>query len=180
VPETRFPAIVKKSEVAISPWVRLVAKEVRHFAEKEADTYHSLAQADYVAVFARTRDERIPIVRQFRPAVEAFTWELPAGIVEAGETAIDTCRRELFEETGLRAASIRHVGEFYPDTGRLENLAHVFAVEVEDTSASATPEPGIDVRFVSRGELSVMIADGTFRSLIHIAAVLLCERDPGR
>src|SRR5207248_2683408 len=107
VPATAFPAIVKKSEVSISPWVRLVTKEVQMLEGMEPDTYHSIAQADYVAIFARTRDGRIPIVRQFRPAVEALTWELPAGMVDAGESASETCRRELYEETGLQATSIR-------------------------------------------------------------------------
>jgi ADP-ribose pyrophosphatase len=175
VAETRFPEIVKKSEVALSPWVRLVAKEVLTAPGQEPETYHSLAQADYVAIFARTRDGRIAIVRQFRSAVEGFTWELPAGMVDAGETAAETCRRELLEETGLHVASIRLVGEFFPDTGRLENLAHVFAVEASDPAPGFVPEPGLDVRFVTARELSEMIVNHAFRNLIHIGAALLCE-----
>ena len=38
---------------------------------------------------------KIPIVRQFRPAIEDFAWELPAGLVEPGEKPMDCARREL-------------------------------------------------------------------------------------
>ena len=38
-------------------------------------------------------------MRQYRPALEAFTWELPAGLVDPGEDPAETCRRELMEET---------------------------------------------------------------------------------
>jgi ADP-ribose pyrophosphatase len=44
-------------------------------------------------------------VRQFRPALEAFSWELPAGLVDPGES-LDRARRELAEETGLAVRSI--------------------------------------------------------------------------
>ena len=32
-----------------------------------------------------TPDGEFPIVRQYRPAIEAFSWELPAGLVDPGE-----------------------------------------------------------------------------------------------
>jgi len=45
-------------------------------------------------IVALTPDGRLPIVRQYRPALEQFTWELPAGMVDQGEAAADCCRRD--------------------------------------------------------------------------------------
>jgi hypothetical protein len=56
------------------------------------------SQQDYIAIVAALPDGRLPIVRQYRPALESFTWELPAGLVESGEDAAACCRRELMEE----------------------------------------------------------------------------------
>ena len=87
--------IVSRSEMYVSRWVRLVTKEVEFFAGQKPETYHALSQADYITVFAITRSGLIPIVKQYRPAVEAYTWELPAGLAEPGEAAEETGRREL-------------------------------------------------------------------------------------
>ena len=53
---------------------------------------------------------KIPIVRQYRPALEGIRWELPAGLVEPGEDPAESCRRELLEETGLTARAIHASG----------------------------------------------------------------------
>ena len=73
--------------------------------------YHAVEQADYISIVALTRDGKIPIVRQYRPAIEAFAWELPAGLVDPGEDPAEGCRRELLEETGLTARTIHRLGE---------------------------------------------------------------------
>src|SRR6266513_124856 len=78
------PSIISRRETRLSDWVRLVEKDV-DFGDGAARTYHSFAQADYVGVVARTPSGLIPIVRQFRPAIEQMTWELPAGLVDPGE-----------------------------------------------------------------------------------------------
>lgn len=62
--------------------------------------------ADAVAVFARVRalrddgQPRVLLVQQYRPAVDAVTVELPAGLIDAGETPAQAALRELREETG--------------------------------------------------------------------------------
>lgn len=46
----------------------------------QAEDYHSLRQTDYVSVLAVTDDGRVPLVRQYRPALEKFTLELSGGL----------------------------------------------------------------------------------------------------
>lgn len=167
--------VVSRTETVVSPWVRLVEKAVR-VAPGAVESYHCLAQADYVAILALTPDGRIPLVRQFRAAVEAETWELPAGMVDPGETPESCCRRELQEETGLVAASVQALGVFYPDTGRLENRIHSFAVTTAAPDPASIPqpgEPGIEVVFVTPAELRGRIRDGTFSHQLHLGALAL-------
>lgn len=143
------------------------------FADGEApQTYYAVDQADYVAILALTPDKRILIVRQFRPAIESFTWELPAGMVEPGEDAKDTCRRELLEETGFPARTIHALGMTAPCTARLANRLHSFFVEADARVGNFTPEPGLTVDAVSPGELAQLIRDGTFGLHLHIGTIL--------
>jgi len=69
----------------------IIAREVEFSPGEAPQTYHAVSQQDYLAILALTPDGRIPIVRQFRPALEAFTWELPAGLLEPGEDAGAGC-----------------------------------------------------------------------------------------
>ncbi len=88
--------------------MRVIQKEVRSVGGSVED-YYSVAQSGYVNVFAITTEGLVSIVRQFRPSVEAHTWELPAGLCDAGETPRTAAVRELREETGLNAIEIVRV-----------------------------------------------------------------------
>lgn len=50
----------------------------------------------------RSPDLRVVMVRQYRAAVDDFVYELPAGLVDPGETMRQAAVRETFEETGLK------------------------------------------------------------------------------
>lgn len=151
--------------------MRLVAKEVEFHADRKPEVYHALAQADYISILAITPDGRIPIVRQYRPAVEDFTYELPAGLVEPGETPLQTCSRELLEETGLIALRIVSLGTFYSDTGRMENSVHVFQVETSEPNPDFVQEEGLSVEFLTKDELRDYVKRGLFRHQLHLGVL---------
>src|SRR5215472_13148091 len=96
--------------------------------------------ADYISIVALTPSGKIPIVRQYRPALEAFAWELPAGLVDPGEDPADGCRRELLEETGFTARAVHALGENSACTGRLNNRIHNFFVEAGERTRAFEPE----------------------------------------
>ncbi len=143
-----------------------------------------MAQPDYVAILAKTSNGLFPLVRQYRPAVEAYTWELAAGLLEKGESPEDACRRELREETGLHAEKVTYLGCCYPDTGRLENRLHAFFVITSEPDPGFAPEPGLSVSFVNAQTLRDLILSGEFRHQLHLglftlASIMGCEWDQG-
>ena len=62
-----------------------------------------------VAVLALTEDDRVVLVRQFRPGPGEVLWELPGGIVDDGEGLEEAAARELLEETGYQAGGVEIV-----------------------------------------------------------------------
>lgn len=163
-----YPRIIDRKHTPISPWVTLVEKVVRFGPQDAAQVYHCLTQPDYVGVMAMTAEGLIPIVRQFRPAVEAYTWEFPAGTVEPGETPEEAARRELREEAGLHIESIVNLGCFAPDTGRLQIRSHAFFARAVRTGGHPT-EAGLQIDYVSPSTLRDMIRSTEFGHQLHLA-----------
>lgn len=177
---TNEPEVVSRQELTLSPWVTLVRKEVRFQPDADPQAFHSLMVADYVAILARTPSGRIPVVRQYRPAIGTYTLELPAGLVDAGEDPEATCRRELREETGLQVEVLQYLGNWYTDTGRLENRLHAFLATTVDDQFDRAPEQDITVELVTRDELCGLIRNGYFRHQLHIGVLALAQLHDGK
>lgn len=64
-----------------------------------------------VGVVPITEDGCVLLIRQFRPPVNGYVIEFPAGLNDKGETLEEVARRELLEETGYKAREIRLLGK---------------------------------------------------------------------
>jgi ADP-ribose pyrophosphatase len=79
-----------------------------------------------VAILAVDAEGRVLLVRQPRPAVGEVLLEIPAGMLDAGETPEACARRELEEETGCVAAEVDLLARFYASPGYCTEELFVF------------------------------------------------------
>ncbi len=140
-----------------------------------AQIYHAVRTLPYVAAYALTPDENVPLIRQYRPAVEKFTWELPAGVIDDEVSPETICRRELEEETGLIAEEVTSLGVFDIDTGRAERSQHLFLAHCSDPSPDFQPEPGTEVAYLPEDDLENWIRSGRISSLPHIGGIHIAQ-----
>ena len=168
-----WPKIKCRQTSTVSPWVDIIAREVEFAPGEPTRTYHAVGQLDYLAIVALTPDGRFPLVRQYRPALEAFTLELPAGLAEPGEDPALGCQRELLEETGYPTRAIHPLGTAAPCTGRLSNRIHSYFLETEGRIDNFNPEPGLTVELATPSQLVAMIKSGEFNSQVHLGALML-------
>ncbi len=168
-----WPKIKARHTKRVSPWMAIIERAVEFAPGAQLEIYHAVSQQDYIAIVAALPDSRLPIVRQYRPALESFTWELPAGLVDPEEDAAACCRRELMEETGFAARAVHALGSYAPCTARLSNRVHSFYVEIDPSVAGKPTEPGIELKLVSPAHLAELIVAGEFVLQLHIGAVLL-------
>jgi ADP-ribose pyrophosphatase len=161
--------IATRKTSVISPWLTLVERSVLDSQGGQLGSFHGLHLADYVSVIAVARDGRIPLVRQFRPAVERWTLEFPGGLLEEGEEPVRCALRELSEEVGLTATNAASLGVFLPDSGRLGNRLWGFFVSQGDAVKDWSPEPDVEVVWVTGETLETYVRDGCFDHAPHLA-----------
>jgi ADP-ribose pyrophosphatase len=158
-----------RKTTVISPWLALVERSVLDSQGAQLGSFHGLALADYVSVIAVARNGTLPLVRQFRPAVERWTLEFPGGLLDEGEVPLDCAMRELSEEVGLRASHATSLGVFLPDSGRLGNRLWGFFVSEADSVEHWSAEPDIEVIWVTPEILEMYVRDGSFDHAPHLA-----------
>jgi ADP-ribose pyrophosphatase len=159
-----------KTEVAFAtPWFELLGKTMN----AEEAPYYSLRLPDYAAVVAVTAEQRILLVRQYRPAVERYTLELPSGLVDPGETPAEAASRELVEETGYAANAVEVLGPMFPDTGRLANRIWACAAVGVKGVKGRDPEAGIEAVEYTLPDLWRATAEGEFDHALHVAILLM-------
>jgi ADP-ribose pyrophosphatase len=99
-----------------------------------------------VTVLAVDRDGCISLVRQHRTPAGRALLELPAGKIEPGEDPLETARRELQEETGLRGGDWREVVSFWTTPGFVREHMRLFVAEgVEPGEASPEPDEEVEI-----------------------------------
>jgi ADP-ribose pyrophosphatase len=164
------PTITERRVAFATPWFDVVAKSI----EGEALPHYTVKPPDYVTVLASDANGCLLMVKQFRPVVEAYTIELPSGLVDPGETPEASARRELIEETGHEAGEMELLGTLVPDVGRLGNRMWSFLAEgVRPTLAARVLDDGIELVRMTPEELVAALADGRCNHALNHAVVLL-------
>jgi ADP-ribose pyrophosphatase len=161
--------LVDTKKTRLSRFATLVERVVEINGREES--FHALEQSDYANVLAVTTDDRVVIVRQYRPAMDAFTLELPGGLLDPGEDAGTALRRELHEETGMKPGRLQQVGRLKVDTGRLINTAWGYVALDCVADPNWKPEHETEMKLVPREEYYQMILRGEFNHGFHIAIV---------
>lgn len=164
--------ILKRDRVLATPWFEVIAKTLNG-SDSDAP-YYSLELPDYSVIVAVTPEGEILFVRQYRPAVEQYTLELPSGHIDPGENPEEAARRELLEETGYKASIMEFLGCLMPDAGRLSNrLWCYFTADVTLANPHPVLEAGIEVISYTPQNFARLLADGQFDHALHMAPLLL-------
>lgn len=79
-----------------------------------------------VAILPILDDNRVILERQYRYVIGRELIEVPAGMIEEGESIEDAAQRELMEETGYKAGRLEYMGRCYMTPGYCNELIHFF------------------------------------------------------
>src|ERR1700686_5727844 len=121
----------------------------------------------------------ILLERQYRHAAQSMMWELPAGRIDDGETALTAAKRELLEETGYSARRWKRILHFYVSPGFLDETMTIYLAQgLKVGKAQPETDERIVTRFFSLLEAKQMAVNGRIRDAKTIAGILwLANRD---
>ncbi len=163
-----------------NPWIRL-REDVVEFPDGTTGLYGVVERPDFALVLPAEADG-FWLVEQYRYPLGRRSWEFPQGTWTAGTTGSpeELAHAELTEETGLRAAELRHLGRLDIAPGLMTQRFDVWLatrLTPGPPNREAT-EADMRVLFVSREDLHAMIHEGRFTdgpSLAGYSLLLLGE-----
>lgn len=92
------------------------------------------------AIVALDEDQRVLLIQQYRHPIRHRDWEIPAGLLDvAGESPLETARRELAEEADLTAGSWESLVSIFTTPGGNDEVVHLFLAR--DLSPAERPHP---------------------------------------
>jgi ADP-ribose pyrophosphatase len=119
---------------------------------------------------------RVILVKQYRYAVNADLWELPAGSVDAGESPEDAARRECHEEVGLVPDTVVRLTALYPTPGYCDEQMVFFrlaGLRKPDTAATVDEDEDIEAKTFELREAREMIRRGEIVDMKTIVGLAL-------
>ncbi|MGA2203532.1 MAG: NUDIX hydrolase [Terriglobales bacterium] len=128
---------------------------------------------DDSAKAARKAEPRILLERQYRHAAQSMMWELPAGRIDDGETALTAAKRELLEETGYTARQWKRILHFYASPGFLDETMTIYLAQgLQAGKAQPEADERIATRFFTLSEAKRMALNGRIRDAKTICGIL--------
>jgi ADP-ribose pyrophosphatase len=150
------------SELAYeNPFFKITKEEyIRHDGEKK--THYLMNKVPSVFIIPVGIDNTIYMVKQFRYPTKKWSLELPAGSTD-GEDSLEAAKRELWEETGLKADRWLNLGEYQVAPGLSSNIGHIWLAKgLTMTTENKQKEEGIvECIKLSITDIKSKILDGT-------------------
>ena len=118
------------------------------------------------------KENKVLLVKQFRYAYGEAIYEIPAGKLNEGEDPMVSAIRELEEEAGLKAKSVKHLFTFYPTPGYTNEKIYVYyAEEVTEGRVHLDEGAFLNSEYLPLSEVVEMIEKGEIRDAKTIIAV---------
>ena len=129
-------------------------------------------------------DPEVLLIRQYRYAAGGFIYEVPAGIPEDADEDWDACaRRELEEETGMRAGELIPLTRILTTPGFTDEVIHLFAATgLVPGETSRDADEFIEVVRLPFSQVMRMVREGDIVDCKSVAAILYAASfiRPGR
>lgn len=121
--------ILKSEYLFTRPWLTVRKDCVELPDGRQNPEFYVLEYPDWVNVIAITEDGQFVMERQYRHGLGKTCYEIPAGVMEKGETPLEAVKRELKEETGYGEGKWTNIMNVSGNSSTTNNISHCFVAE---------------------------------------------------
>jgi len=159
-PEELRTHVFGERTVYDNPWVRLVLVDIEPPDGKRFE--HHVVRLQRVALTVVLNDhDQVLMMWRHRFATDEWGWELPGGIVDAGEDGPATAGREVEEETGWRPGPVEHLASFQPMPGMVDTPHEVYVAHGATKVGEPTDaEEAARIEWVPLGQVLELVQKG--------------------
>lgn len=171
--ETRNPwKTLASREVYDNPWLRIREDEVVR-PDGEAGIYGVVHYKNVAIGIMPVEDDHIYLVGQYRYPLDQYSWEIPEGGCPEDEDLLSAARRELAEETGLRAKNWKLLGEAHLSNSVSDERA-VWFLATELTQGEHEPEgtEQLNIRRLPAAQVFKMAVNGEITDALSLLAIM--------
>lgn len=119
------------------------------------------------------KNNKLLLLKEYRPVVGRWVYQLPGGKVKKGESLVAGARRELEEETGYGVKSMKLMFFAWPLPSIIQQSSYFFVATLADKHKQKLDyDENIKVGFVSLDKAVHMIKNGSIKNLSCIAGIL--------
>lgn len=121
--------ILKSEYLFRRPWLTVRRDCVELPDGRQNPEFYILEYPDWVNVIAITDDGQFVMERQYRHGLGKTCFEIPAGVIEKGETPLEAAKRELMEETGYGEGEWKEIMSVSGNSSTTNNISHCFVAK---------------------------------------------------
>ncbi len=168
------PERLSRTVIYENPWVNLYVDKVQFPDGRIIEQHHLLDfEKEAVAVLVENGEGQVLLVHVYRYTTDSIEWEIPAGIVEDGESVLEAARREVWEESGYETTDHELMYTYYPMNGMSNKVFHIARCRATSKTGDFDRNEVKEVKWVSRQEIQTMIRDRLVRDGFSLPALLL-------
>ena len=160
-----------------NPWLRL--REDKVIRPDGKDGIYSVVEIrPSVGVVVINDKDDIALVGQWRYAHDKFSWEIPTGgSAREDETILDAAKRELEEETGIRAVEWTTLGSIDNSNGATTDVANLFLAKgLTFFTPKQEPNEQIITEWINFERAVQMVIEGEITESCSVAAILKVDK----
>ncbi len=138
-------------------------------------TYEMIRHPGAALIVPFLTSDKIIMLKQLRPVVGAYIYELPAGTLDKNELPLSCARREIIEETGYAAKRFKLLGKIFPVPGYSTEKIFIYKAEgLKKADHHPEEDEVIETCVLSRAGVKKLFKTGKIVDAKTIAALAFC------